>query len=33
MEQIGVALPSPAAGTTRSLRYLRFGQPGQGPKA
>jgi predicted deacylase len=33
MEQITIALPSPAAGTTRSLNYLRFGQPGQGPKA
>ena len=33
MEQITIALPSPAAGTTRSLSYLRFGQPGQGPKA
>ncbi len=33
MEQITIALPSPAAGTTRSLTYLRFGQPGKGPKA
>ncbi|WP_342116788.1 succinylglutamate desuccinylase/aspartoacylase family protein [Pseudoduganella sp. OTU4001] len=33
MEQISIALPSPAAGTTRSLNHLRFGQPGQGPKA
>jgi predicted deacylase len=33
MEQVTIALPSPAAGTTRSLSYLRFGQPGRGPKA
>lgn len=33
MEQIAIALPSLAAGTTRSLSYLRFGQAGQGPKA
>jgi predicted deacylase len=33
MEQITIALPSPGAGTTRSLSCLRFGQPGQGPKA
>jgi len=33
MEQITIALPSPAAGTTRSLNYLRFGQQGKGPKA
>jgi predicted deacylase len=33
MEQITIALPSPAAGTTRSLSYLHFGQPDQGPKA
>lgn len=33
MEQLTIALPSPAAGTSRSLGYLRFGQPGQGPKA
>ncbi|MQA40530.1 succinylglutamate desuccinylase/aspartoacylase family protein [Rugamonas aquatica] len=33
MEQITIALPSPAAGTHRSLSYLRFGQQGRGPKA
>ncbi|MGB9991922.1 succinylglutamate desuccinylase/aspartoacylase family protein [Pseudoduganella rhizocola] len=33
MEQITIALPSPAAGTTRGLTCLRFGRPGQGPKA
>jgi predicted deacylase len=33
MEQITIVLPSPAAGTTRSLSYLRFGLPEQGPKA
>jgi len=33
MEQITIALPSPAAGTNRSLNYLRFGQKDQGPKA
>ncbi len=33
MEQVSITLPSPSAGTTRSLGFLRFGQPGRGPKA
>jgi predicted deacylase len=33
MEQISIPLPSPAAGTSRALSYLRFGTQGTGPKA
>lgn len=33
MDQITIALPSPAAGTHRGLSYLRFGRQGSGPKA
>lgn len=33
MELITIALPSPAAGTSRTLSVLRFGQEGAGPKA
>ena len=33
MEQIAIALPSPAAGTRRELSVQRFGRAGSGPKA
>ena len=33
MELISIALPSPAAGTSRALSFLRFGKEGAGPKA
>lgn len=33
MELISIPLPSPAAGTSRALSYLRFGKEGTGPKA
>ena len=33
MEQISIPLPSPAAGTSRALSFLRFGKEGAGPKA
>lgn len=33
MELISIPLPSPAAGTTRALSVLRFGEAGAGPKA
>lgn len=33
MEQISIPLPSPAAGTSRTLPFLRFGKAGVGPKA
>jgi predicted deacylase len=33
MELISIPLPSPAAGTSRTLSYLRFGKEGAGPKA
>jgi predicted deacylase len=33
MELISIPLPSPAAGTSRALPFLRFGKEGAGPKA
>ncbi len=33
MELLSIALPSPAAGTSRALSFLRFGKEGTGPKA
>lgn len=33
MELLSIALPSPAAGTSRTLSFIRFGQQGTGPKA
>lgn len=33
MELLTIALPSPAAGTSRALPYMRFGKEGAGPKA
>ncbi|MDO9194207.1 MAG: succinylglutamate desuccinylase/aspartoacylase family protein [Undibacterium sp.] len=33
MELISISLPSPAAGTSRALSFLRFGKEGTGPKA
>lgn len=33
MELHSIPLPSPAAGTSRALSFLRFGQEGAGPKA
>jgi predicted deacylase len=33
MELISIPLPSPAAGTSRALSFLRFGKQGTGPKA
>lgn len=33
MELMSITLPSPAAGTSRALSFLRFGKEGTGPKA